>query len=299
MKNTILCIVFGLGSMSFFGAKGNERNYPEQMGIVLDIKIECPYKNNEPMAPIQDKITLLLDFLFGRNNDNLDISEMQTKTKELLSLDRTGYQKFHIWIKRLKQKAAEAEKRYPKQEVICKGETREAEARKWYRVFRSYQCYWDAAQQVFPEEETFKNTYTMVTNILKGLGTEEELLKLVAKNNQQKTKETRLPISKVKDVALEKMFMEAFDKMYSESFKGKAIRAIVVSDDWQIQRNEVTGVITGRLRKGAIVYKNSAGECRLIEEFFIQQEYVGNSFVGTKSVYAVGKGQVIMCEYVK
>jgi hypothetical protein len=247
----------------------------------------------------QKKIAALLEYLFGRNNDNLDIEEMKAKTNELLALDRSGYTKFEIWIKRLKQKAEEAAIRYPKQEAICKQETRQVEAKKWYRVFQSYQSYWEAAQKIFPEEEGFKKIDSLITNILNGLGTEDNLLALVAKNYEQKVKNTRLPGAKVQDAALEKLFMDAYDKMYSESHKGKAIKAIIVSDDWQIQRNEITGVVTGRFRKGAIVYKNAEGQCRLVEEFFIQQEYVGNAFTGTKSVYAVGKGQEMLCENVK
>ena len=87
--------------------------------------------------------------------------------------------------------------------------------------------------------------------------------------------------------------------MYSESFKGKALKAVILSDDWTIQRNEVSGIVTGRLRKAAIAYKNAEGKCYLIREFFIQQEYVGGAFVGTKSVYAVGKGQEMLCENLK
>jgi hypothetical protein len=224
---------------------------------------------------------------------------MKEKTNELLALDRSGYDKFEVWVKRLKQKADESQKRYPMQETICKEETRAVEAQKWYRVFQSYQAYWDAAQKVFPGEESCRKAYGLITGILNGLGSEENLLTLVAKNYKKKVNDTRLPSAKVKDVALEKLFMNAYDQMYSESHKGKATKAIIVSDDWQIQRNEVTGIVTGRLRKGAIVYKNSENQCRLIEEFFIQQEYVGNSFVGTKSVYAVGKGQEMLCENVK
>lgn len=272
----------------------------KEQAIAQKEKEQQDSKNKEKLDwENQKKITELLEYLFGRNNDNLNREEMTAKTRELLALDRSGYEKFEVWVKRLKQKADESQKRYPKQEAICKEETRVVEAQKWYRVFQSYQSYWDAAQKVFPEEESFKTTYSLITNILNGLGTEENLLVKVTKNYKQKVNETRLPAAKVKDAVLEKLFMDAYDKMYSESFKGKAIKAIVVSDDWQIQRNEVTGIVTGRLRKGAIVYKNSEGQCRLVEEFFIQQEYVGNSFVGTKSVYAVGKGQEMLCENVK
>jgi hypothetical protein len=247
----------------------------------------------------QNKITSLLTFLFDGNIDDHIPREMKLKTEEMLALDRSGYSGFEVWVKRIRKRAEEAQVRYPKLEKICKEQTKLIEIKNYYRHFQSYQSYFDAAQQIFPEEKSFGLAYSLVTNILNGLGDENNLQDLVAKNYEQKMKDTRLPVAKVKDAVLEKLFMDAYDKMYSESHKGKATKAIIVSDDWQIQRNDVTGIVTGRLRKGAIVYKNSDGKCRLIEEFFIQQEYVGNSFVGTKSVYAVGKGQEMLCEYAK
>jgi hypothetical protein len=258
------------------------------------------YDNNAKSdRSTQSEIASLLTFLFDGNMDDHIPQEMKAKTEEILALDRSGYSGFEVWLKRIRKKAEEGQIRYPKLEKICKEQTKLIEIQNYYRHFQSYQAYWDAAQKIFPEEASFSKTYSLITNILNGLGTEDNLQALITKNYEQKVKETRLPAAKVKDAALEKLFMEAYDKMYSESFKGKATKAIIVSDDWQIQRNEVTGIVTGRLRKGAIVYKNSEGQCRLVEEFFIQQEYVGNSFVATKSVYAVGKGQEMLCEYVK
>jgi hypothetical protein len=249
---------------------------------------------------MEKKVNDLLTYLFDGNKDDHIPVEMKAKTTEMLTLDRSGNKTMlNVWLGRLKKNAEEAQVRYPKLEKICKEQTKLIEAQNYYRHFQSYQAYWDAAQKIFPEEISFGNTYSLITNILIGLGSENNLLALVAKNYEQRVKDTRLPVAKVKDAALEKLFMDAYDKMYGESHKGKAIRAIIVSDDWQIQRNEVTGIVTGRLRKGAIVYKNAEGQCRLVEEFFIQQEYVGNSFIGTKSVYAVGKGQEMLCEYVK
>ncbi len=245
------------------------------------------------------RVTELLTFLFDGNKDDHIPAEMKAKTAEILVLDRSGNaSQLKIWLGRLKKNADEALVRYPKLEKICREQTKLIEAQNYYRHFKSYQSYWDAAQKIFPEEVSFKNAYSLISGILTGLGTEDNLQVLIAKNADQKMKDTRLPAAKVKDAALEKLFMDAYDKMYGASHNGKAIKAIIVSDDWQIQRNEITGIVTGRLRKGAVVYKNAEGECRLIEEFFIQQEYVGSSFIGTKSVYAVGKGQPMLCEYV-
>jgi hypothetical protein len=246
------------------------------------------------------KVNDLLTFLFDGNKDDHIPVEMKAKTEEILTLDRSGNSsQLKIWLGRLKKNADEALVRYPKLEKICREQTKLIEAQNYYRHFKSYQSYWDAAQKIFSDEVSFKNAYSLISNIINGLGAEDNLQMLIAKNAEQKMKDTRLPEAKIKDAALEKLFMNAYDQMYGASHKGKAIKAIVVSDDWQIQRNEVTGIVTGRLRKGAVVYKNAEGQCRLVEEFFIQQEYVGNSFIGTKSVYAVGKGQQMLCENVK
>ena len=269
------------------------------MLILLVISVAIVTAQNNDSRSTQNKIATLLTDLFDGNMDDHNPPIMKAKTAELLALDRSGNRSFDVWVKRIRQRAAEAAIRYPKLEKICKEQTKFIEAQNYYRHFQSYQSYWDAAQQLFPEEESFKTTYTLITSILDGLGTEQNLQALIAKNADQKVKDTRLPEAKVKDAALEKLFMTAYDQMYGASHKGKAIKAIIVSDDWQVQRNEVTGIVTGRLRKGAVVYKNAEGQCRLIEEFFIQQEYVGNAFVGTKSVYAVGKGQEMLCENVK
>jgi len=274
-------------------------------GIVsLKLSVDKAKQQADALSVSRDatekKVNELLTFLFDGNKDDHVPAAMKAKTAEMLTLDRSANtSQLKIWLGRLKKNAEEALVRYPKLEKICREQTKLIEAQNYYRHFLSYQSYWDAAQKIFPEEGSFKNTYSLISNIINGLGTEDNLQVLIAKNAEQKMKDTRLPEAKIKDAALEKLFMNAYDQMYGASHKGKAVKAIIVSDDWQIQRHEVTGIVTGRLRKGAIVYKNSDGECRLIEEFFIQQEYVGNSFVATKSVYAVGKGQQMLCENVK
>lgn len=274
-------------------------------GIVsLKLSVDNAKQQADALSVSRDaaekKVNELLTFLFDGNKDDHVPAAMKAKTEEILTLDRSGNtSQLNIWLGRLKKNAEEVLARYPKLEKICREQTKLIEAQNYYRHFQSYQAYWDAAQKVFPEEGSFKNAFNLISNIINGLGTENNLQALIAKNAEQKIKDTRLPEAKVKDAALEKLFMDAYDKMYGASHNGKAIKAIVVSDDWQIQRNEVTGIVTGRLRKGAVVYKNSDGQCRLIEEFFIQQEYVGSSFIGTKSVYAVGKGQQMLCENVK
>lgn len=269
-------------------------------GIVIVQTNKNKDDNTVTKNMVAKKVVDLLTYLFDGNiNDHIP-EIMRAKTEELFALDRSGNMNtLNLWKRRLKKNAEETKLRYPKLEKICREQTKLIEIQNYYRHFQSYQAYWDAAQKIFPEEPAFSESYSIITNILNGLGNENDLLVLVGKNYDQKVKDTRLPLAKVKDATLEKLFINAYDQQYSESNKGKATKAIITSDDWQIQRNEITGSVTSRLRKGAILYKNADGQCRLIEEFFIQQEYVGNSFVGTKSVYAVGKGQEILCSNVK
>lgn len=253
------------------------------------------------------KVTRLLGLIFdGGVGDRKPasiqarIESMNKNTEALLALDRSDSKSpLNRYLIRVQKYAADAQGFYPGLKKICLERTDAALMAVDFYVFQYYQAYWDAAQKIFPGEAAFSQTYSLATTILAELGSVDKLATLAAKNYEQKVNDTRLPEPKVNDKALEKLFMEAYDKMYSVSFSGKAIKAIILSDDWTIQRNEVSGIVTGRLRKGAVVYKNADGKCFLIKEFYIQQEYVGNSFAGTKSVYAVGKGQEMRCENVK
>ena len=259
--------------------------------------------SDETIKKVNELLTAMFDVSLGEHkvpNLRSKAEEMDKNLKSLLALDLSGSQRaLARYLVRLNKKAVEAQTGYPVLEKNCLGSTDiEMAAVDFYR-FGYYRSYWDAARKIFPEEAQLAAAYTVTDKILTGFGSVEKLEGIVSANYSRQVKETMIPVPKVRDTALEQLFMEAYNKMYSESFKGKALKAVILSDDWTIERNEISGVVTGRLRKGAIAYKNSEGKCYLIREFFIKQEYVSGAFVGTKSVYAVGKGQEMLCENLK
>jgi uncharacterized protein YbaA (DUF1428 family) len=162
------------------------------------------------------------------------------------------------------------------------------------------QAYWDAAQKVYPNESEFKKAYTLASSLLQGLGSIDDVHKLASKSKQQKITDTKLPVAAMKDAALEKMFMDAFNKYHGEEFKGTASKAVLTSDDWSIERNGITGIVTGRVRRAVIVYKGKDGKCYLTANFFLHQEYVGNSYSSTAtSKFPIMGSQEMLCGNVK
>jgi len=259
--------------------------------------------SEETVKKVNELLAALFDVSLGENKVPNIRSKTEALDKNLIALlafDRSGnLRTLARYLVRLNEKADDAQNDYLLLEKRClEGTDKEMAAIEFYR-FGYYRSFWDAARKIFPGETKMGQAYDLTSRIYNGMGSVEKLQDIVAANYTRLVKETMIPAPKVKDAGLEQLFMEAYNKMYSESFKGKALKAVILSDDWAIQRNEVSGIVTGRLRKAAIAYKNAEGKCYLIREFFIQQEYVGGAFVGTKSVYAVGKGQEMLCENLK
>ena len=175
------------------------------------------------------------------------------------------------------------------------------EANNWKNVYyemQAEQIHWNAAQQTFPDEPAFAEAYKSVTALANKYGGLDKIAGQNKINNAEKIKSQVLPTAMVKDAALEKIFVDAFNKRYATEYKGIATKAIMLQSDWQTERNKLTGVVTGRIRQGAIVYKTSEGKCFLVSIVHVYQDYIGNSFQNPKAVYAQD-GQEMLCENVK
>ncbi len=167
-----------------------------------------------------------------------------------------------------------------------------------YYEMQAEQIHWDAARQVFPDEPAFAEAWQKITALVNKYGGLDKIAGQNKINNAEKIKNQQLPAAIVKDAALEKMFIDAFNKRYAAEYKGTATKAIMLQSDWQTERHQITGIVTGRIRQGAVVYKGSNGKCYLVSIVHLYQEYMGNSFQNTKAVYAQD-GQEMLCENVK
>lgn len=167
-----------------------------------------------------------------------------------------------------------------------------------YYEMQAEQIHWNAAQKVFPDEPKFAEVYQKITAIVDKYGSLDKISAQNEVNNSEKIKNTKLPTAVVKDAALEKMFVDAFNKKYKEEYKGTATKAIMLQSDWQTERNLLTGIVTGRIRQGAIVYKGNDGKCYLISIMHLYQDYIGNTFQNAQTTYAQN-GQEMLCENTK
>jgi hypothetical protein len=147
-----------------------------------------------------------------------------------------------------------------------------------FYIAKSNQLYWEAAVKIFPEEASYADQYKIINDIVNQNGSMENMKAGMNKNNIEQIKNRKLPTAVIKDAALEKLFIETFTKKLGAEVKGTAIKAIILQSDWKIFRNAVSGIVTGRSRQAAIVYKGTDGKCYLRTGIFLHQEYVGNSF---------------------
>jgi hypothetical protein len=167
-----------------------------------------------------------------------------------------------------------------------------------YYEMQAEQIHWDAAQKVFPDEPKFAEAYQKIMVMVNKYGGLDKIAEQNKVNNAEKIKNQLLPVAMVKDATLEKMFVDAFNKRYATEYKGTATKAIMLQSNWQTERNTLTGLVTGRIRQAAIVYKGIDGKCYLVSIVHLYQDYIGSSFQNTKAVYAQN-GQEMLCENVK
>lgn len=230
-----------------------------------------------------------------------EIAGYKKKLTELLPLDK-GMNKADMekQLSNARGSVKHAEKDLTELDNRCHTSPNTDYAKVQYYELIYNQAYWDAAQQIFPEEPAFKTAYNLAGKLLGGLGSLADIEKMASKTKEQKIKDTRLPAAAVKDAALEKIFVDAFNKFHGEEFKGTAFKAVITSDDWSVERNDITGIVTGRMRRAVIVYKDKEGKCFLTGNLFIRQEYVGSSYTGAvQSPYAIMGSQQMLCENVK
>jgi hypothetical protein len=230
-----------------------------------------------------------------------EIEGYKKRTADVLTMDTSGNKsELRQHLVQLKNSFKSAEKDMYELDRRCREQTVAENAEVNYYELLYNQAYWDAAQKIYPNEENFKKAYSLATKLSEGLGSIDDVHKLASKSKQQKINDTKLPVAAMKDATLEKMFIDAFNKYHSEEFKGTATKAVLTSDDWSIRRHEITGIVTGRIRRAVIVYKGKEGKCYITANFFLLQEYVGSSFSSNaKSVYPIMGSQEMLCENVK
>lgn len=57
----------------------------------------------------------------------------------------------------------------------------------------------------------------------------------------------------------------------------KRVKVIFTGDDWEVERNDLTGRILGRYASAAVVLQENSGPC-LLDDGLIRQQYIGGKF---------------------
>lgn len=167
-----------------------------------------------------------------------------------------------------------------------------------YYLAKYNQLYWDAAVKIFPEETSYADQQKVITDFVIKNGSLEDLKAGMAKNNVDKIKNTKLPVTSVKDPKLEKVLTDGFNNAFSG--KATALKGVLVQNGWTTLRNSISGVVTGRERTAKLAYKAKDGKCYLLDDYiFIREEYIGSSFTNTKAIFNGLFGQEMLCENVK
>jgi hypothetical protein len=174
-------------------------------------------------------------------------------------------------------------------------------AQPYYEV-QGIKAYWEAAQQLFPEIPECADALKKCNELVNKYGTAEQIKSISKANKATAIKTRKLPAPIVKDAALEKILTEGFNKRYGPAYNAKAVKAVLTQDGWTTERNEITGIVTGRNRTGKIAYKTTEGDgkCYLLAgNIFIYEEYIAGSFTNTRVIYNGLGGEEMLCENVK
>ena len=167
-----------------------------------------------------------------------------------------------------------------------------------YYTLQYHQSFWDAAQKVYPQETDFVAMYQKVTAMVNNLGSMDVMKTKGTAANAEAVKNRKLPPAVMKDANAEKMIVDAFNRVYSSDYKGTAIKGIILQSEWHPVKNELTGVILGRQRQFAIVYKGTDGKCYLVNSIYLYQEYNGSGYANTTAKYAANSGTEMLCSNV-
>ncbi len=161
-----------------------------------------------------------------------------------------------------------------------------------------YELYWDAAQKIYPLQSAYAITHKKMTDLIARFGSLDKMKSKIQGNKQEQIKNTKLPVGVMKDAALEKMMIDAYNKKYKSKYNGTAIKALIMQSDWSTERNQLTSVVIGRQKHMAIVYKGIDGKCYLDDTAVLYEEYIGGKFQNTQAINSLG-GYEMLCDNVK
>lgn len=168
--------------------------------------------------------------------------------------------------------------------------------RQLYREMVGEQTYWNAAMQLYPDLKGAAEVYKMISDFLKSSGGLNGLLAKALVRKKERLKNLFMPKAVVTNAAIEAEFKEAFN---NGGWGETIVKINLLSREWTVVRNSITGVIICRTQQAAIVAKQKAGNCALYT-YIIKQQYTGSGYSNISSYYGHDVWELeFLCENVK
>lgn len=211
----------------------------------------------------------------------IEIENYKLKIKELESLNLDPTDKVNVsMINNLKPRIVVELKTI--NENVKRWETNmnmiveEIPARAYYHMIEYEYAHWDALRKgPFVEKPQLEEGFVQVDQLLKRLGSLENVIARGKEKAAELIKKTKMPTALVQNSEVEKLFRQAF---IDSGWKGVIMKINLLDRDWKAIRHEVTGVLEARTQRAALAVKVKEGEFILYHYFTIQQDYLGNAF---------------------
>lgn len=247
-----------------------------------------------------------LDYLFKEANlqvghNNLEfaqkrLDDFKSKTQNVLSQSAKVPQDYVKYISKFN---GSMEQFYSRNKALLADVTKVEEYEPAHFELQLYEAYWDAAQKIYPNETEFKDAYAKIVAYKKSVGTLNDVKKVSDKNSIEKIKDAKMDAPVAKDATLEKFVLDAFNATFKNDY-GTALKVVLTQNGWTTEKNELTGITTGRNRTTQVAYKGNDGKCYLLSGIvYIHEEYVSGNFTNRVIVYKGIGGMEMLCENVK
>lgn len=223
----------------------------------------------------------------------VQLEDYNKRLDNILKNRMAGVENCHDYIK---ENTEEGEKRFNKFKTDLEKNDSEIGTRVNYRELVGEETYWNAAKLLYPDLKDAADLHQMIKDFLTSSGGLDGLLTKAAVRKKERLKNTFMPKAVTANAAIEAEFKEAFNKTgWGETI----VKINLLTKEWTIVRNSLTGVILCRTQQAAIVAKQKAGNCALYT-FTIKQEYAGGTFSSASSRYSHDVWELeFLCENAK
>jgi hypothetical protein len=136
-----------------------------------------------------------------------------------------------------------------------------------YRYALVHQVYWATVAGIYPNNAKIQEAGQAADQVFKKLPNPDNMKAVFQQNKAARLKKTFMPPAAVQNPALENDFRRIFNGLN----KGETIVKINPRyRDWQVFKNELTGMVTERKYGAYVLVKRSDGTCKLYELIIIQ-----------------------------